>query len=178
MSNLTIMCPAVLDRAAAARHLYGWALNTMISFGRRHLLRAIGRFARVSWAIAPVAAVIVFLAHVPKAFGAETAEELALICTSIAGTSPASDGQLYFNQTFDNGRCWGAFAAVQALSRIKSAVDRPPLLGICAPTETTRRELVKVFIDYIAGHPELRTQDFSVVVIMALRRQYPCRNSE
>lgn len=77
---------------------------------------------------------------------------------------------------FDNGRCWGAFAAVQELSRIKSAVDKPPLLGVCAPTDTTRRELVRAFTDYVRSHPESRTEEFSVVAIIALRSQYPCKN--
>jgi hypothetical protein len=149
----------------------------MITFARSYSRRARSRFARVWLGSAPLVAVIAYVALVPKAFGAETAGEFASLCTSIVGAVPASDGQLHFNPTFDNGRCWGAFAAVQALSRIKSAVDRPPLLGICAPEETTRRELIKIFTDYVADHPELRTQDFSVVVVTALRRRYPCRNS-
>jgi hypothetical protein len=44
--------------------------------------------------------------------------------------------------------------------------------------ETTRRELVKGFTDYVDRHPESCTQEFSVVIIIALRSQYPCRNSE
>jgi hypothetical protein len=146
--------------------------------GRGNVLRKMSKFALIALCNVQLAALVVFSLVVPKAMGAETAAELASICMPIAQTPPASDGELHFKPTFDNGRCWGAFAAIQSLSRIKSTLDKPPLLGICAPAQTTRRELVKAFMDYVGSHPELRTQDFSVAVIVALRSQYPCGNSQ
>lgn len=140
------------------------------------MLRTLSRFGCISLCNALVAAPVICAMLVPKAMAAETAGEFAAICMTIVDTAPTSNGELHFSLTFDNGRCWGAFAAVQELSRIKSAVDKPPLLGVCAPTDTTRRELVRAFTDYVRSHPESRTEEFSVVAIIALRSQYPCKN--
>lgn len=149
----------------------------MTSAGKGSWLRTIRRLACASLCNVQVVALVVFSAVAPKAMSMESAGEIASICIAVVNTEAGPDGELHFKPTFDSGRCWGTFAAVQALSRIKSVADRPPLLGICAPADTTRRDLVKIFIDYVNSHPESRTQDFSVVAIIALRSQYPCRNS-
>jgi hypothetical protein len=105
---------------------------------------------------------------------AETAGELATLCIGVANAPVARDGRLHFDPTFENGRCWGAFAAVQELSRMKRTTEEPPLLGICAPETTTRLDLIKAFSDYVRAHPESRTEQFSVIVIASLRTRFPC----
>ncbi len=125
-----------------------------------------------------IVSLFIVIALPSQVTAAETAAEFAAICAKVAASAPGSEGRLHFEPNFENGRCWGAFAAAQALSRIKSATDKPPLLGICTPEESTRLELVKVFVDYVNTHPESRTQDFAVVMIIALRSRYPCPASD
>ena len=118
--------------------------------------------------------VIVVLMFCSPALAAETAGEFVSLCATVTAAPTNKTGQLSFEPTFESGRCWGAFAAVQELSRIKRDVDKAPLLGICAPERTTRRQLVEIFADYVRSHPEAREQQFAVVVIIALEARFPC----
>jgi len=91
-----------------------------------------------------------------------------------ASVPPVQGGRLDFEPTFENGRCWGAFAAVQEFSRIKTDAAQPPALGICAPEDTTRPDLIRIFTDYVRSHPRSLSEQFAVIVIVSLRDRFPC----
>jgi hypothetical protein len=128
-------------------------------------------FPRFSAAVAVLLALNFFPT---KILAAETADEILSICERVTVAAADVGGQLHFDPTFEAGRCWGAFAAVQGLSRIKTGMSLPPILGICAPENTTRQELIRTFSNYVRTHPEFRSQDFAVVVVIALRSRYGC----
>jgi hypothetical protein len=71
---------------------------------------------------------------------AETALEVQSRCRDIAH-APLAEHKVYLNRTFEDGFCWGAFAAIQAASGFISADE--PVFQICAPTEVTRVQQIK-----------------------------------
>jgi hypothetical protein len=136
--------------------------------------------SRLIWSVRPVLAIVALVSldmFSSRVFATETADELVSDCANVSAAQTTRDGQLHFEPTFENGRCWGAFAAVQELSRIKLDAASPPALGICAPENTTRLELIKVFSTYVRSHPESRAQQFAVVVVLSLHSRYPCSGS-
>lgn len=78
--------------------------------------------------------------------------------------------------TFDDGFCWGAFAAIQDLSWIVSDAGKP-LLFFCPPPKSTRIEYVKIFLRYADQHPEQLHMDFGGVARRALAAAFPCSAS-
>lgn len=125
-------------------------------------------------AAAVVICVVSFCTLSGRALASETAGEFASLCSNVSVAAKTPDGQVHFDSNFDSGRCWGAFAAVQELSRIRADMTKPPLLGICAPENATRLELIKAFVGYVSVHPEVRRQEFSAVVLISLRSRFPC----
>ena len=69
--------------------------------------------------------------------------------------------------------CWGGFAAIQQLTVLTDEHGRR-LLEACVPAESTRLELIKVFLRYTDDHPEQARFPFAQVAVMALGRAYPC----
>jgi hypothetical protein len=84
-----------------------------------------------------------------------------------------AEHKVYLNRTFEDGFCWGAFAAIQAASGFISADQA--VLQICAPTEVTRVQQIKIFLRYVEQHPELAHNDFAAVAQRALSGAFPCR---
>ena len=84
---------------------------------------------------------------------AETALEVQSWCTTTANAPLLADGKVGLGTTFDDGFCWGAFAAIQDLSRI---------------------EYVKIFLRYVDQHPEQLHMDFAGVARRALAAAFPC----
>jgi hypothetical protein len=58
-----------------------------------------------------------------------------------------------FRQTWDTGVCWGAFGAMQDVSRL---VDEHgvSILPMGLPEGSTRTQIVTVFVSYVRNHPE------------------------
>jgi len=82
-----------------------------------------------------------WIAAVPAC--AETALEVQSWCGDIAHARLNGEHKVYLSRTFEDGFCWGAFAALQAASNFISADQS--VLWICAPTEATRVQYIKIF---------------------------------
>jgi hypothetical protein len=109
----------------------------------------------------------------PSAF-AESAEELLSACNPIADAKVSGE-QIQFVHDFSTGECWGAFGTLQRVSRYYSEAPNSPLLRMgCARPESTRSELIAVFVEYVRRHPERRHDDFVDVTLAALQVAYPC----
>jgi hypothetical protein len=103
---------------------------------------------------------------------AEKALEVQSWCRNIAH-APLTEHKVYLNRTFEDGFCWGAFAAIQAASNFIYADQH--VLKICVPTEATRVQHIKIFSHYVDQHPDLAHNDFAAVAQRALSDAFPCR---
>ena len=119
-------------------------------------------------------ALIAIAIFCPSAF-AESAEELLSACKPIVDAK-VSGQNIQFPHDFNTGECWEAFGTLQRISRYSdSNPPNKPLLPIgCAPPESTRSELIAVFVEYVQRHPEHRHDDFVDVVLAAFQTAFPC----
>lgn len=76
--------------------------------------------------------------------------------------------------TFDAGVCWGGFAAFQDLIMLVIEGEDHPVLWVCVPQPTTRKQLVEMFYIFATSHPERGSDGWSVVALEALREAFPC----
>lgn len=106
----------------------------------------------------------------------ESALRMAARCRpaiAAAAAGGTSGGQASgFRDSFESGACWGAFASIQEAFR--QADDRGPLFRICLPPQSTRRQLVQVFLRYVDAHPELAHQAYFEVARAAFGEAFPC----
>lgn len=103
---------------------------------------------------------------------AQSTQELASACEAVA-SSRVIDGKVEVVQDFDTGRCWGAFSVVQwAVVLVDDVGTRR--FGVCAPPESTRTQLVAVFVEYARRNPARLHERFTAVVFDALRDSFPC----
>lgn len=104
----------------------------------------------------------------------ESAEEMVSSCKEIS-TAKVTGNQAIFSPDFNSGVCWGAFAMVQQLTRLTYDLHAAPIFRICAPPESTRTQLIQVFEQYAARHPERYHEGFWFVAQDALREAFPCK---
>jgi len=106
---------------------------------------------------------------------AQSAEEMASNCKGVAEARIVESG-VVLPQNFPSGVCWGSFGALQTATTVvpKSFPKDPPVLGVCGPEDTTRSQLVKIFMAYTARHPEELHKDYFFVALAALREVFPC----
>lgn len=103
---------------------------------------------------------------------AENALEMQSWCEPIATARILSPGTIHFQPTFNTGICWGAFGAIQEISRIYS--DNGMVLGVCAPEDSTRDQLIKIFYKYVTDHPDTANQPFGLIARLSLMDAFPC----
>jgi hypothetical protein len=88
------------------------------------------------------------------------------------------NGKLGANDTIsyppnhDTGFCWGAFGAIQELS--KYAWDDGTRLRVCAPADSSRLQYIKVFSKSVDDHPEDVHYEFARVARQALASAFSC----
>jgi len=105
---------------------------------------------------------------------AETAEVMASACRDVV-SAPVRGDNVHLNTTFDVGRCWGAFAVVQEVTRLavrQGSSER--VFSVCSPAESTRTQLVAVFVQYVKQNPQRMHEEFFTVALDALRQGFPC----
>jgi Rap1a immunity proteins len=117
-------------------------------------------------------AVLLFIA-VPLS-KAETVEEMLSACRQTAEARVA-EGKVFVEDTRESGLCWGAFAVIQRLINLVYVGDENPILGVCAPAESKRTQLIAIFVLYAKNHPERYAEDFTDVALVALREAFPCK---
>ena len=129
------------------------------------------RILRVAIAVLLIA--VAFVYGAPS--HAETAEEMLCACRPIS-QAKVSDGRIDLPQSFDAGSCWGAFAALhQAMMLVES--DGKPSLHVCLPEDSTRTQLIAVFVRYVEKHVEVYPKNFAVVALNAELEAFPCKKT-
>jgi hypothetical protein len=118
------------------------------------------------------------VAVVPMARAAsmESAEEMASNCKGVAEARSSGDS-IEIPTTFAAGVCWGAFSGIQqAILIVPNSATKyeDRILNVCAPMDSTRTELIQIFMAYTKQHPEQLHKDYFFVVMSALRAAYPC----
>jgi Ssp1 endopeptidase immunity protein Rap1a len=106
---------------------------------------------------------------------AETALEMQSECASFRSANLRGN-MVEFDQTFDTGVCWGAFAAIQAAT-VTTGANNDRLLGVCPSPESTRVEFIKIFLRRVDEHPEVGHLNFWPVALNALIAAFPCKAS-
>jgi Rap1a immunity proteins len=104
---------------------------------------------------------------------AETALEVQSWCKRTVEAPVLADRRVKVGNTFNDGFCWGAFAAIQDLTRIATP-ENERLLNICSPSNSTRLVMIKVFMRYADQHPRELVDDFTFVARRALVEAFPC----
>lgn len=95
-------------------------------------------------------------------------------CQLVAAAQRSQSGDLLIPNRLDAGICWGFFGALQQITRYGTA-DNERHLDICNPPESTRLQLVLVFLSYIQANPAELHNAASDVAVVALQRAFPCR---
>lgn len=105
----------------------------------------------------------------------ETAQEMLSACRGIA-EAPVRDQHVTLPKGFVPGSCWGAFAVMQ---RLIGHVDEQGrrYFGICAPTASTRSQLVAIFAKYAENNPRRLHEDFVDITLASLQEAFPCQNA-
>ena len=101
----------------------------------------------------------------------ETAEEMRSSCGKVVEAS-VTEGKVALPTDFESGRCWGAFASIQRAIAARSAGAH--ILRVCAPENSTRTQLIAIFIDFVKLNPKLMSEDFFITAVDSLRQAFPC----
>jgi hypothetical protein len=107
---------------------------------------------------------------------AETTEGMVSSCKAIS-TARVINGQVSLPRDFDSGVCWGAFTTIQTLVRIVDQDTFKPLFHVCAPGESTRTQLIQIFLVYAQAHPEKYQEDYFGVALTSMQKAFPCQGN-
>ena len=106
------------------------------------------------------------------AFGAST-QEMLTACKPIVDQARVSGGRIELPKDFHAGRCWGAFAILQEVITHTDASGRE-IYNVCAPPNSTRSQLIAIFVEYAKKNPQRYHEEFFNVALDALRSSFPC----
>lgn len=120
--------------------------------------------------------ILFLLLTVASCAKAESADQMLTMCRTIADDAKALDNSRvqFANEDMETGIYWGAFMALQRVSRYVGSSGRPILPIGCAPSTTTRKQLVSIFVEFARRHPERLHEDFVNVAMEAIRTAFPC----
>src|SRR5690242_8757887 len=105
--------------------------------------------------------------------GLETALQVESWCEPFANVLVEPDGRFQMPQSVVSGFCWGAFASIQELGNV-TVDSKHRLLGFCPPEDSTRIQLIRIFLKYVQGNPSDLNKRFAFVVWDSLRDAFPC----
>lgn len=108
---------------------------------------------------------VMFYAAVPA--HAESTGEMLSSCRELADAKVTGD-KITMRRDYSTGLCWGAFGSLRAAVRARS------FFRICAPANSTRSQLIAVFVEYAKRSPQRLHEDFLDVALEALRGAFPC----
>lgn len=74
---------------------------------------------------------------------AESTGEMLAACR---GISEVSNHKVWFPPGPSSSLCWGAFAVLQKLIYALDPQGNGTILGVCAPSESTRAQLIAIFV--------------------------------
>lgn len=107
----------------------------------------------------------------------ENAGEMADNCRPILSATSTEPGNLFVLDK--NMKCWGAFSYVQWIYAVvvdKKAPALTPAIGACLPQESSRKQLIAIFVSYVDKHPELMHRHYAEMTTRAFQEVFPCRN--
>lgn len=96
--------------------------------------------------------------------GAGTAYELG--CRLLASDTRAPSNKM---EAVKEGECSGA---IEAIFMLRHALD--PSIRFCAPPRAAVAQNVRIVVKYLDDHPEQMNDDFTLLVIRAFNRTWPC----
>jgi hypothetical protein len=105
---------------------------------------------------------------------AETTEEMLSACRPIT-ESKVADARVYLPHTLEAGICWGAFSVIQDETRWADPQSGERHFGICSSEQSTRTQLIAIFVEYAKRNPSKYAEEFLNVALDALREAFPCR---
>ena len=128
-------------------------------------------------ALATVAsALAAALALIPAA-RADTTDDVVRYCAEFinGATSTQRDGKaaVEYPDTHPAGVCWGYADAMFYVFDFKAG-DGGAMLGVCKPQGFAKSELIRMFLDYVARHPDAREHRPSWVFYWAAYERHPC----
>lgn len=121
-----------------------------------------------------IGAITLMLCLSPIRARAESALEVQSWCQVIANAKLGPDNAIFYVRSSQTEFCWGAFAAIQELSKLGWSDTKELMLEICAPEQSTRLQYIKIFSKYVTDHPEMAHQDFAYIARLALHDAFPC----
>ena len=99
-------------------------------------------------------------------------------CKEVANARIIADGKVDMVTDFDTGLCWGAFASIQTIIKFGTPDPKTKIVAmmhnVCAPKDSTRTQLVAIFVEYVKKHPEAYNSEYLPVALTALRAAFPC----
>ncbi len=107
---------------------------------------------------------------------AQSAQQMLSACRPIALGEVTSEG-VKFPRTFETGQCWGMFAMLQA-DVVKIDDRNRRILGACAPAESTRSQLIQIFVKYAESNPERLHEDGTSIALESLQRAFVCPSAK
>lgn len=108
----------------------------------------------------------------PEPAVAQTAQLLLSSCRPVAQAEVTEQG-IRFARNFETGLCWGAFGMLQSAINLYDG-RRGTVLAVCAPEESTRSQLVQVFVRFAEANPARLHEDGNQLAIESLQLAYPC----
>lgn len=111
----------------------------------------------------------------PSVHHQESAEQMVSYCRGFVDAKLSGD-MIDFPTNYDSGMCWGAFAAFQTAIAIhqKGMPENVMALGVCAPAESRRSQLIQIFVTYAKQHPERYHENFFIVALDATQKAFRC----
>jgi len=115
---------------------------------------------------------VLLLSVTPTYSYAESTQQMLSACKSVADAKVTSGG-VYLDSSYETGLCWGAFAVIQKnIIHIDASYNR--IYSVCAPEESTRAQLVSIFVAYAGNSPHRLHEHFFYVALESLQKAFPC----
>ena len=114
------------------------------------------------------------LISMPAVAVGEPAREMLSKCTQSFASSPSKGEVVSLPRTVSAGWCWGAFEVIQRLI-VYSNESNQHFFRVCAPPDSTRVEIIRVFLDYAKRHPKELDQEFTDMALTSLMESFPCK---
>ena len=104
----------------------------------------------------------------------EPAREMLSKCSQNLSSLPLKGKFVSLPRTVSAGWCWGAFEVLQRLI-VYSDEANQRLFRVCAPAESTRVEIIRIFLGYAKQHPKELDDEFTDMALSSLAEAFPCK---
>lgn len=74
-------------------------------------------------------------------------------------------------------KCWYYFSAFQDIAILVDARTNLPFVPYCVPEEATLTQIIRIFVKFMADHPEKLHEPPGSLVFEALSKSWPCTGS-